>query len=99
MRINQEEEHFLTSPHGLMFHEVTASSLKKVNMQGDEVDPGSTNLAVNKDGLQLHAAIHSFRPDIKCIIHIRCPSAVSVSFLILLPVSENNPVKIVKIYV
>lgn len=91
MRINQEEEHFLTSPHGLMFHEVTASSLKKVNMQGDEVDPGSTNLAVNKDGLQLHAAIHSFRPDIKCIIHIRCPSAVSVSAMTcgLLPMSHE----------
>ena len=78
MRINQEEEHFLTIPHGLMFHEVTASSLVKSNMQGDVVDPGTTTLGMNKQGFQLHAAIHSFRPDIKCIVHIRCPSAVSV---------------------
>ena len=77
-RLSQEHEHFLTAPHGMLYHEITASSLLKVDMQGEVVDQGSTNLGINKDNYQVHAAIHAARPDIKAIIHIRTPSTVAV---------------------
>ena len=63
----------------MMYHEVTAASLLKVDMQGEVVDQGSTNLTINKEGYALHSALHAARPDIKCIIHLRNPVAVAVS--------------------
>ena len=63
----------------MMFHEVSASGLLKVDMQGETVDPGSTNLQLNADNFSIHAAIHAARPDIKAIIHLRTPSTVAVS--------------------
>jgi adducin len=80
-RINQDYEHFLIAPYGIMHHEVTASNLVKVDMRGEVLDPGSTNLGINKIGFSLHSAIYASRPDIKCIVHIRCTPAVSVSAL------------------
>jgi len=78
-RISQDTEHFLLNPFGVMYNEVTASSLVKVNMQGDTVEEGSTNFGVNKAGFMLHSAIHAARPDIKCIIHLHTPNIVAVS--------------------
>ena len=48
-------------------------------MRGEVLDPGTTVLGLNKRAFTLHAAIHAARPDIRCIIHIGNPSAVSVS--------------------
>lgn len=81
-RINQEHEHFLINPFGVLYSEVTASSLVKVDMQGETIDPGSTTLGINKAGFTLHSAIHQARPDIKCIIHLHTPEVVAVSFFI-----------------
>lgn len=82
-RISQDYEHFLIAPFGMLHHEVTASSLVKVDMRGDVLDVGAsgTGLGVNKLGFSLHGAVYASRPDIKCIIHLRCPSAVAVSAL------------------
>ncbi|XP_042222087.1 protein hu-li tai shao-like isoform X8 [Homarus americanus] len=80
-RISQDTEHFLLNPFGLLYHEVTASSLVKVDMQGNVVESGSTNFGVNIAGLMLHSAIHAARPDIKCIVHIHHPAVVAVSVL------------------
>ncbi|XP_076064532.1 adducin 1-like protein hts isoform X12 [Oratosquilla oratoria] len=80
-RISQDQEHFLLNPFGMLYHEVTASSLVKVDMQGNVVDPGTTNFGVNVAGFMLHSAIHASRPDIKCIIHIHHPAVVAVSAL------------------
>ncbi|XP_073996092.1 adducin 1-like protein hts isoform X25 [Rhodnius prolixus] len=93
-RLNQEEEHFIVNPYGMMFHEVTASSLVKVDMQGNIVESGTTNFGVNTAGFQLHAAVHSARPDIKCIIHIHTPSVLAVSSLKcgLLPICQESAV-------
>lgn len=54
----------------------------KINIQGDVVDRGSTNLGVNQAGFTLHSAIYAARPDVKCIVHIHTPAgaAVSISF-------------------
>ena len=78
-RISQEQEHFLWNPYGLLFNEVTAASLLKVDMQAEIVDTGSTRLTINKKHFHIHAAIHASRPDIKSIIHLRNNAVVSVS--------------------
>lgn len=51
----------------------------KVNLQGDIVDRGSTNLGVNQAGFTLHSAIYAARPDAKCIVHIHTPAGAAVS--------------------
>jgi len=79
VRISQETEHFLLNPFGMLYNEITASSLVKVDMQGNVVEAGTTNFGVNIAGFMLHSAIHSARPDIKCIIHIHTPAIVAVS--------------------
>ncbi|XP_062991890.1 alpha-adducin isoform X5 [Elgaria multicarinata webbii] len=91
VRVNLEQEHFLIVPFGLLYSEVTASSLVKVNIQGDVVDRGSTNLGVNQAGFTLHSAIYAARPDIKCIVHIHTPAGTAVSAMKhgLLPVSPE----------
>lgn len=48
VRVSREQEHFLLNPFGLQYDEVTASSLIKVDLQGNVVDPGSTNFTFNK---------------------------------------------------
>ena len=78
-RISQDTEHFLINPFGLMYHEVTASSLLKVDMRGEVLDNGSTTLGINKAGFTIHSAIHAARPDIKAVIHIHTNAATAVS--------------------
>ncbi|XP_068236652.1 protein hu-li tai shao isoform X4 [Palaemon carinicauda] len=91
-RISQDTEHFLLNPFGLLYHEVTASSLVKVDMQGNIVDGGSTNFGVNVAGFMLHSAIHAARPDLRCIIHLHHPAVVAVSATKsgLLPLSQES---------
>ncbi|XP_075202946.1 alpha-adducin isoform X11 [Anomaloglossus baeobatrachus] len=92
VRVSSEQEHFLIVPFGLLYSEVTASSLVKVNLQGDMVDRGSTNLGVNKAGFTLHSAIYAARPDVKCIVHIHTPAGAAVSAMKcgLLPLSPES---------
>ncbi|XP_073503567.1 alpha-adducin isoform X9 [Phyllobates terribilis] len=92
VRVSSEQEHFLIVPFGLLYSEVTASSLVKVNLQGDIVDRGSTNLGVNKAGFTLHSAIYAARPDVKCIVHIHTPAGAAVSAMKcgLLPLSPES---------
>ncbi|XP_012226110.2 uncharacterized protein hts isoform X1 [Linepithema humile] len=91
-RLNQDQEHFLVNPYGLLYHEVTASSLIKVDMQGAVVEQGTTNFGVHITSFQLHSTIHAARPDIKCIIHITTPSVTAVSSLKcgLLPIGQES---------
>ncbi|KAG9479554.1 hypothetical protein GDO78_011531 [Eleutherodactylus coqui] len=92
VRVSSEQEHFLIVPFGLLYSEVTASSLVKVNLQGEIVDRGSTNLGVNKAGFTLHSAIYGARPDVKCIVHIHTPAGAAVSAMKcgLLPLSPES---------
>ncbi|XP_075713359.1 alpha-adducin isoform X1 [Rhinoderma darwinii] len=92
VRASSEQEYFLIVPFGLLYSEVTASSLVKINLQGDIVDRGSTNLGVNKAGFTLHSAIYAARPDVKCIVHIHTPAGAAVSAMKcgLLPLSPET---------
>ncbi|XP_026756789.1 protein hu-li tai shao isoform X3 [Galleria mellonella] len=78
-RLNTAVEQVLTTPRGLLPHEVTASSLVKVDMQGVVQDQGTTNFPVNVEGFSLHASVHAARPDVRCVLHVRSPSALAVS--------------------
>ena len=78
-RITQDYEHFLLMPYGMLYPEVTASCLVKVSLQGEVLDAGSTTLNINRTAFSLHGAVHAARPDLKTLIHIKCPSAVAVS--------------------
>ncbi|KAM5271291.1 alpha-adducin [Ctenodactylus gundi] len=90
-RVSSEQEHFLIVPFGLLYSEVTASSLVKINLQGDIVDRGSTNLGLNQAGFTLHSAIYAARPDVKCVVHIHTPAGAAVSAMKcgLLPISPE----------
>ncbi|KAH9505633.1 Alpha-adducin [Bulinus truncatus] len=85
-------EQFLLNPFGLMYHEITASSLVKVNISGDIVDQGTSSFSVNKAGFNLHSAIHAARPDIKCVLHLHTPAATAVSAMKcgVLPLSQES---------
>lgn len=50
----------------------------KLNIQGEIVDRGSTNLGVNPAGFTLHSAIYAARPDVKCIVHIHTAAGAAV---------------------
>lgn len=52
-RLNADQELFLVNPYGMLFHEVTASSLVKVNMQGVVIEQGTTNFGINLNGKSL----------------------------------------------
>ncbi|MBN3286252.1 ADDA protein, partial [Polyodon spathula] len=91
VRLNSEQERFLIVPFGLLYSEVTASSLVNINLQGEIVDRGCTNLGVNQAGFMLHSAIYAARPDVKCIVHIHTPAGAAVSAMKcgLLPISPE----------
>ncbi|XP_038150905.1 alpha-adducin isoform X1 [Cyprinodon tularosa] len=91
VRVNSDQERFLIVPFGLLYSEVTASSLVKIDLQGEIIDRGSTNLGVNQAGFTLHSAIYAARPDIKCIVHIHTAAGAAVSAMKcgLLPISPE----------
>ncbi|XP_069570705.1 adducin 3 (gamma) a isoform X1 [Brachyistius frenatus] len=90
-RVSKEQDHILIIPRGLSFAEASASNLVKVNIIGDVIEQGSTNLRVDPAGFSPHAAIYSMRPDIRCIIHVHTPATAAVSSMKcgILPISQE----------
>lgn len=84
------EETFLINPFGLMFEEVTASSLVKVDLEGNI--RSNTHYPVNAAGFTIHSAIHEGRPDVGCVIHLHTEAGIAVSGLEegLLPLNQNS---------
>jgi ribulose-5-phosphate 4-epimerase/fuculose-1-phosphate aldolase len=76
-RIPGPEHHFLLNPYNLMFEEVTASSLVKVDVQGNAVDP--TPFITNPAGFTIHSAIHMARDDAHAVMHLHTPAGQAVS--------------------
>lgn len=68
-------DHILINQYGMMFNEVTASNLIKVDLSGAVLGDGYVNPA----GYVLHSAIHSHRPDVMCVLHTHTPSGIAVS--------------------
>jgi ribulose-5-phosphate 4-epimerase/fuculose-1-phosphate aldolase len=76
-RIPGPEHHFLLNPYNLMFEEVTASSLVKVDMDGNPVEP--TPFITNPAGFTIHSAIHMARDDAQAVMHLHTPAGQAVS--------------------
>lgn len=76
-RIPGPDHHFLLNPFGLMFEEVTASSLVKVDLDGNLIDPGAGR--INPAGFTIHSAVHAAREDAQCVIHLHTVAGVGVS--------------------
>ena len=83
------QHHFLINPYGMMFSEITASSLVKVDLQGRKVD-GSRH-EINPAGFTIHSAVHTARPDAQCVLHVHSINGVAVSAQEagLLPLSQH----------
>jgi ribulose-5-phosphate 4-epimerase/fuculose-1-phosphate aldolase len=76
-RVPGEEHHFLINPYGLMFDEITASSLVKIDLDGRKVM--DTPYDVNAAGFTIHSAIHAAREDAHCVMHLHTDDGVAVS--------------------
>lgn len=87
-RVPGPEHHFLINPYGLMFDEITASNLVKIDLDGRPVAP--TSYRVNPAGFVIHSAIHAARDDARCVLHTHTRSGVAVSCLKegLLPLNQ-----------
>ena len=77
-RVPGPEHHFLINPYGWLFDEITASSLIKVDSEGEIVDPGATN-RVNPAGFTIHSAVHMAREEAGAVLHLHAPDGVAVS--------------------
>jgi len=91
-RLPGPEHHFLINPYGLMFDEITASSLIKVDQDCNKLS--DSPYAVNPAGFIIHSAIHAGREDVGCVLHTHTRAGVAVSAQKggLLPISQQSTV-------
>ncbi|MDB5806333.1 MAG: class aldolase [Betaproteobacteria bacterium] len=90
-RVPGPEHHFLINAYGLMFDEITASSLVKVDLEGNVLeDP--TGYGINPAGYVIHSAIHAAREDVACVMHTHTRDGIAVSAQKngLLPLSQHS---------
>ena len=79
---------YLINPFGLLFEEISASNLVRVNVRGEVID--GSGRAVNPTGFTIHGAVHAARPEVECVIHLHTPWGVALSMVPegLLPTSQ-----------
>jgi ribulose-5-phosphate 4-epimerase/fuculose-1-phosphate aldolase len=89
-RVPGKHDEFLINPYGLMFEEITASSLIKVDAQGNKLD--ETPYEVNPAGFVIHSAIHAVRHDAQCVLHVHSLNGIAVSAQKrgVLPISQQS---------
>ena len=89
-RVPGPDEHFLINAYGLLFEEMTASSLVKVDLDGNIVL--ETPHIINPAGFTIHSAVHEARPDVGCVVHTHTKAGVAVSAQRagLLPLSQTS---------
>lgn len=89
-RVPGPDHHFLINPYGMLFEEITASSLVKIDLQGNKVAPSEYD--INPAGFTIHSAIHAGREDAQCVLHVHSINGVAVSAQEngLLPLSQQS---------
>jgi ribulose-5-phosphate 4-epimerase/fuculose-1-phosphate aldolase len=89
-RVPGPEHHFLINPYGLMFDEITASSLVKVDLDGNKVM--DSQYAINPAGFTIHSAVHAAREDAMCVMHLHTAHGIAISAKKhgLLPISQQS---------
>jgi len=88
-RVPGPEHHFLINPYGLLFDEIAASSLVKVDLDGNQLS--KSDYSINPAGFTIHSAIHEVREDAICVLHLHTldGTAVSSSSEGLLPLNQT----------
>jgi len=76
-RVPDAEDQFLINPYGMLFEEITASSLVKVDLAGNKLD--DSPFPVNPAGFTIHSAVHQVRHDAQCVIHLHTVDGTAVS--------------------
>src|ERR1700760_1288122 len=76
-RVPGPEHHFLINPYGLLFEEITASSLVKIDLDGNKID--ETPFPVNQAGFTIHSALHMNRDDAQFVMHLHTDQGVGVA--------------------
>jgi ribulose-5-phosphate 4-epimerase/fuculose-1-phosphate aldolase len=89
-RVPGPEHNFLVNPYGMMFEEITASSLVKVDLDGTIVS--ETPYTINPAGFTIHSAVHAAREDALCVMHLHTDYGIAVSAQKdgLLPISQQS---------
>jgi ribulose-5-phosphate 4-epimerase/fuculose-1-phosphate aldolase len=89
-RVPGPDAHFLINPYGMMFEEVTASSLVKVDLEGNKVMPSDYD--INPAGFVIHSAVHAARDDAHCVMHLHTAAGIAISATKdgLLPLSQQS---------
>jgi ribulose-5-phosphate 4-epimerase/fuculose-1-phosphate aldolase len=90
-RVPGEEGHFLINAYGMTYDEITASSLVKIDFDGNVVQDSGTGYGINHAGFVIHSAVHRGREDVACVIHTHTPAGMAVSAMEcgLLPLTQN----------
>jgi ribulose-5-phosphate 4-epimerase/fuculose-1-phosphate aldolase len=90
-RVPGKEEHFLINPFGMMYEEITASSLIKIDIDGNIIANANPQYGVNLPGYVIHGAIHAARHDVACVLHTHTNAGMAVSALKcgLLPLTQT----------
>ena len=88
-RVPGRHDHFLINPYGLLFDEVTASSLVKIDVEGNKVEPSESE--VNSGGFAIPSAVHMARPEVACVLHSHTIAGCAVSMQKdgLLPLNQH----------
>jgi ribulose-5-phosphate 4-epimerase/fuculose-1-phosphate aldolase len=89
-RVPGPEHHFLINPYGMMFDEITASSLVKIDLHGNKVV--ESLYPINPAGFTIHSAVHAAREDALCVMHLHTEYGLAVSAQKhgLLPISQQS---------
>jgi ribulose-5-phosphate 4-epimerase/fuculose-1-phosphate aldolase len=85
-------DHFLINLYGLLYKEITASSLVKIDLAGNILAKPPTDYGINKSGYVIHGAIHGAREDVNCVIHTHTRAGMAVSTMAcgLLPLTQTS---------
>ena len=88
-RVPGPEHHFLINPYGMLFEEITASSLVKIDTEGNKIE--ESPYPVNPAGFTIHSALHMNREDAHCVIHLHTVDGVAMSSQEhgLLPINQH----------
>ena len=90
-RIPGTPDHLLINLYGLLYKEITASSLVKIDLEGEILSKPYTDYGINKSGYVIHGAIHRARPDARCVLHTHSRAGMAVAAMTcgLLPMSQT----------
>ncbi|NYT76080.1 class II aldolase/adducin family protein [Alcaligenaceae bacterium] len=91
-RVPGSDDEILINPYGLMYEEITASSLVKINLKGEILDNPTEEFGINEAGYVIHSAVHGARHDVGCVIHTHSRAGMAVSAMKqgLMPLAQTS---------